>query len=92
MRVTIILATTLLGWSQWVAADMAAGDVDAGAAKAKACATCHNAMVSLKDRGAKAIVAQIVAIRSGDKEHLPGLAELNEEDLADIAAYLNATD
>lgn len=92
MKLVIVLATALLAWSQLVVADEAAGDADAGAEKAKTCAACHNTMVSLRERGADVITEQIKAIQAGDKDYPPGLAELSEEDLADIAAYLDAAD
>ncbi len=92
MRTTTFLVAAFLGWSQFVIADEPAGDAQAAAAKAKSCAACHNAMVSLKGRGTDVITGQIKAIRTGDKEHPPGLASLCEEDLKDIAAYLNTAD
>ncbi len=69
-----------------------AGDDAAGKAKAENCAACHNAMVSLKGRGAETIAAQMKVIRSGEKTHPPGLADLNDEDIAAIAAYLDGAE
>ena len=85
MRAVIILMAGFLACFQAVAV----GDADAGAAKAKDCTGCHNSIVSLKGRGADAIAGQTKAIRSGAKVHPPGVAELSEEDIADIAAYLD---
>lgn len=92
MRIPTLLAVTLIGWSQFVAAGETHGDVEAGANKATACAACHNAMISLKDRGVETIIEQSKAIQSGEKQHPTGLAGLNEQDLADIAAYLDAAE
>lgn len=89
MRITIFLVTVFLGWAQVAAAE---GDADAGAAPAAACTACHNAMVSLKGRSAKTIAEQTKAIRAGDVKHPPGLAELSDKDIADIAAYLDTAD
>jgi cytochrome c553 len=85
MRAVIILIAVLLGYAQVAAA----GDAAAGESKAEGCAGCHNAVVSLNGSGADAIVGQMKAIRSGDKDHPPGLADLSDEDIADIAAYLD---
>lgn len=89
MRVLSISIAVFLGCCQAVAADNATGDAGAGAAKAEDCTACHNAMVDLKGRGADAIVSQTKAIRDGNKRHPPGLSELSDEDIADIAAYLD---
>jgi cytochrome c553 len=92
MRVLIILIAVFLACFQAVAADSATGDADAGAAKAEDCTACHNAMVDLRGRGADAIASQTKAIRAGNKAHPPGIAELSDEDIADIAAYLDVLD
>jgi cytochrome c553 len=90
MRVLIIMMTVFQACLQTVAADIATGDADAGAAKAKDCTSCHNAVVSLKGRGADTIASQTKAIRSANKSHTPaGFEELSDEDIADIAAYLD---
>ena len=86
MRAVIILMAGFLACLQAVAV----GDADAGAAKAKDCTGCHNSIVSLKGRGADAIAGQTKAIRSGTERHPPaGVEELSDEDIADIAAYLD---
>jgi cytochrome c553 len=84
MRGLIIRMIVCLGLAVTSTAGFAAGDN-----KAEACLGCHNAMVSLNGRGAGTIVSQIQAIRSGDKAHPPGLAELSDEAIAEIAAYLD---
>ena len=58
--------------------------------KADACSSCHNGMVSLQGRGVAEIIKQTNAIKSGEKTHLPaGINELNDTDIAEIAAYLD---
>lgn len=85
MRAMIILIAVLLAYAQMAAA----GDAATGESKAEGCAACHNAIVSLNGRGADAIADQMKAIRSGDRNHPPGLADLSDEDIADIAVYLD---
>lgn len=85
MRVVIFIMAALLTCIQTASA----GDVAAGAAKAEACSGCHNAVLSLNGRGADVITGQMKAIRSGDTDHPPGLANMSNEDIADIAAYLD---
>jgi len=67
-------------------------DVGTGAEKAESCTGCHNSMVSLRGRGAATITEQMRAIRAGRASHPPGLAELLEEDLEIIAAFLDGAD
>ena len=86
----LIVAMAFLCCLQVATADVVGSDAKIGAAKAKACVACHNAMVSLKGKGADTIVEQMKAIRAGDKSHPPGLASLKDEDLAIIAAYLDS--
>jgi cytochrome c553 len=85
MRTLIILSAVFFAHSQTAVA----GDTAPGETKAETCAGCHNAMASLNGRGADAIAGQMKAIRSGDKEHLLELTDLSDEDIADIAAYLD---
>jgi cytochrome c553 len=89
MRVRFTLTAFLLThWFSVAVAD-AAGDASAGVTKAEICTGCHNTPVSLKGRSPDAIADQIYAIRAGERSHPPGLATLSEEDIADIAAYLD---
>lgn len=90
MRMLITLTVLLLISCLSVYADEDDGNASAGAAKADDCIDCHNTQISLKGRGAEAIIKQIQAIRAGDRLHPPGLDGLPEEDVADIAAYLDA--
>ena len=90
MKMPIIVMTLFLTVCiPAVAADDPANDTSAGASKAEDCAACHNTPISLKGRGVDMIAEQIIAIRAGDQEHPPGLGELSEEDIADIATYLD---
>ena len=84
MRALISLA--ILAWCIGTAT---ASDTPANAAKADACRSCHNAVISLKGRGADVIAAQMKAIRAGDAPHPPGLAGLTDDDIAAIAAWLD---
>ncbi len=89
MRAVMLLAAGLLAGILPFAAVQAGGDAAAGAEKAAGCKGCHNAMVNLNGRGADVIAAQTRAIRAGEKAHPPGIAGLCDEDIADIAAYLD---
>ena len=93
MRMLIILFTAILGFVVGnflvFANDDNSGDAALGATKAQDCTACHNSMISLKGRGADTIADQINAIRSGDQNHPPGLEELKEVDILDIAAFLD---
>lgn len=93
MRLFVTLTAVFLVCLQVFAVDSAiAGDANAGAAKAKTCTACHNSKIDLQGLGADAIDIQSKAIRDGKKPHPPGLAGLSDEDIADIAAYLNVLD
>lgn len=89
MRMPMVVMKTALAVLVLYSGTAAAGDTPAGADKAAPCLKCHNAMVSLKDRGADVIVAQMKAIRSGDAPHPPGLAGLTDDDIEAIAAWLD---
>jgi cytochrome c553 len=89
MRTAVILAASFLALYLPVAAAEVVGDADAGAAKAVGCKGCHNSVVNLNGRGADTIAAQTKAIRSGAKQHPPGVTDLSDDDIADIAAYLD---
>jgi cytochrome c553 len=89
MRTVVTLAAGFVALYVPVAAAEVIGDADAGAAKADGCKSCHNSVVNLNGRGADTIAAQTKAIRSGAKQHPPGIADLSEDEIADIAAYLD---
>ena len=66
-----------------------AADAVAGAGKATTCDACHAGAASLKGKGADYLSARIEAIASGELAHPPVPDGLSDEDIADIAAYLN---
>ena len=66
-----------------------AGDASAGAAKAKACESCHAGGASLNGKGTDYIAAKIGQIAAGEFAHPPLPAGLSETDIANIAAYLD---
>lgn len=89
MRTNVMLTAALLTSCMYAVAAEVTGDAAAGAAKAAGCMGCHNSTVNLRGRGADTIAAQTKAIRSGAKQHPPGVADLCDVDIADIAAYLD---
>ena len=89
MRLLQPIFLLFLGSFQPATAADKTGDMNIGAASAEACASCHNSVVSLKDRGADVIARQMKAIRAGEKGHPPGLADLNDDEIMAIAAYLD---
>jgi cytochrome c553 len=62
-----------------------AGDAAAGAEKATLCLDCHMAD-DFSGLGAEEIAGMIAAARAG-QDHPPEIAELAEEDIADVAAF-----
>lgn len=90
MRVLIVLTMTMMMTIAGLCfGTAAASDTPTGADKAAPCLGCHNAVVSLKGRGADVIEAQMKAIRDGDAPHPPGLAGLADDDIEAIAAWLD---
>ena len=57
--------------------------------RSRVAAASRTAMPVSNGSGSDAIAGQMKAIRSGDKDQSPGLADLSDEDIADIAAYLD---
>jgi cytochrome c553 len=64
----------------------------AGAGAADACMTCHgpDAKYSLVGTGVDVLVEKMTAIRDDGVKHPPLLTDLTDEDLATIAATLDA--
>jgi len=89
MRMIILLSMIFLGYMPIAAKADTKVDIGTGAEKADSCVSCHNVMVSLQGRGAGVIADQVREIRAGRKSHPPGLADLLEEDIEIIAAYLD---
>lgn len=98
LRLALALATVLA----CPTAVMAAGDVDAGKAKANTCMGCHgikgyaNAYPTyrvprLGGQSAEYLVSALKAYRSGERLHTTMQAQaesLSDEDIEDIAVYL----
>ncbi len=92
----------LIVWVGFSAAAGAAGDPEAGKAKAATCAACHGAdgnstnpeWPKLAGQGARYLVLQTLAIKTGQgrKNDLmaPMVSSLGEKDIQDIAAFLAA--
>ncbi len=85
MRDLIFLTAFFLVYS----APATAGDSDELFDRAEACLSCHKVVASLTGRGASVIADQMKAIRAGEKDHAPGLADLTDEEIAEIAAFLD---
>jgi cytochrome c553 len=65
-----------------------AGDV--GEAKAQGCAGCHNAANnSLAGKGEAHLVTQMKAMRAGERAHPPALSDMSDQDINDVAAFMN---
>ena len=64
----------------------------AGAGAADACMNCHgpDAKYSLVGTGVDVLVEKMTTIRDGGVKHPPLLTDLTDEDLATIAAILDA--
>ena len=79
-----ILATLTLSQS------VVAGDAAAGEAKAQGCAGCHNAgNNSLAGKGEAHLVTQMKAMRAGERAHPPALSDMSDQDINDVAAFIN---
>ena len=94
LRASIMNTPLLLALMLTPVAVQAAGDVAAGRAKAKACASCHGmdgkGRVSLAGKKADYLEAQLHAFKNGRRkqEMMNRMTQvLNDQDLADLAAY-----
>lgn len=93
-----------LAFALFSCASMAAGDAEAGKAKAAACAACHGAngvaiapiYPNLAGQKAAYMVAQLKAFKSGERKGAnsalmaPMAAPLSDQDMEDISAYFAA--
>ncbi|MFK8067425.1 MAG: cytochrome c [Gammaproteobacteria bacterium] len=79
----------------------AEGDPEAGKTKSQACAACHSAdgnsvmpdWPKLAGQGAKYLIQQLNAFKSGDRENplmTAPTASLSDQDIADLAAYFSS--
>jgi cytochrome c553 len=68
-----------------------AGDAEAGKAKAEAlyCMDCH-AGEDFEGMSLQEIIDANKAVLSGEQRHPPGLEDMTEDDIADLAAYFYA--
>jgi cytochrome c553 len=66
-----------------------AGDAAAGKTKAESCMDCH-AGEDFEGMSKAEIAAAIRAAMKGDVKHPPGLDEISEADVNDVAAYFAA--
>ena len=85
-------------WLAWPRPAIAQGNADAGAAKAAVCAACHGPKgissnplwPNLAGQQQTYLENQIKAFRDGDRTDVsmqPFVANLTDEDVADLAAY-----
>ena len=102
MKQLLVIAVTLLGSTSLYAA----GDADAGKAKAATCIACHGAngvaiaptYPNLAGQKADYMVAQLKAFKSGERKGgsaaimAPMAAGLSEQDMMDISAYFSSLD
>lgn len=90
-----VLGASLLAWAPDA---FAAGDAQAGAAKAALCAACHGQngvssnplWPSLAGQQAAYLAKQIAAFRDGERTDVsmqPFVANLTDQDIEDLAAY-----
>ena len=87
MRILKTIMAVILACSVPTASSFAAAGAEVD--KVKACLSCHNAAISLRGKGASVIASQMKTIRAGDKGHPPGLTDLTDEEITEIAAYLD---
>jgi cytochrome c553 len=93
-----------LGFALFSASSIAAGDAEAGKAKAATCAACHGAngvaiapiYPNLAGQKAAYMVAQLKAFKSGERKGAnsalmaPMAMPLSDQDMEDISAYFAA--
>jgi cytochrome c553 len=59
-------------------------------AKSESCIRCHASQeVLLKDTGADSIAEKIKSIEAGDTAHMPSIGELSDEEITEIAGWLD---
>ena len=94
-----LFTSALLNVAQ--ASDVAAGDADAGKAKSMVCAACHgadgnsavNIWPKIAGQSENYLRTQIAAFRDGDRvdpSMQPMVANLSDQDVADLAAYFSS--
>lgn len=80
--------TTVLWAGQYGLAD-AGADGEAGARKSQPCLSCHG-MEHFAAFSRDELAVAVKRIAAGEAAHIPLPAELTEQDLAEIVAYLSA--
>lgn len=99
IKISLIVSTASCFWAQ--AAEPIIGDAEAGKTKIVACAACHGAdgvgmlpdWPRLAGQGEKYLLKQMQQFKSGERKDLVMSAQviaLNEQDMADIAAYFSS--
>ena len=94
----LLVLALAAAWLAWPRPAIAAGDPQAGAAKAAVCAACHGQKgissnplwPNLAGQQQTYLESQIKAFRDGDRTDVsmqPFVANLTDEDVADLAAY-----
>jgi cytochrome c553 len=90
MKLLFTTMFTVLFCSQALANEAVNSQVSDESNKAETCSNCHNSIISLKGRGVDVIIKQTKAIQASKKPHPPaGISQLCDEDMAEIATYLN---
>jgi cytochrome c553 len=92
IRATLLLIAATLFFSQYAIAEShnvkTLGGQDL--VKAEMCVACHsNAEVILKNTGADSIAEKMKSIRAGDTKHPPGLENLSDDQITEIAKRLD---
>jgi len=92
MRATLFLAVLTALFSQYAAAGAHTekSPVAEDRVKSEMCIECHaRDEVILKNTGVDSITAKIKAIQAGDARHPPGLENLSDEQITEIATWLD---
>jgi cytochrome c553 len=92
MRATLLLIAATLFFSQYAIAESHNVKTQGGQdlLKAEMCIACHsNDEVILKNTGADSIAEKMKSIRAGDVKHPPGLENLSDDQIAEIAKLLD---
>ena len=92
IRATLLLIAATLFFSQYAIAESHNVKAQAGQdlLKAEMCIACHsNDDVILKNTGADSIAEKMKSIRAGDTRHPPGLENLSDDQITEIAEWLD---
>jgi cytochrome c553 len=92
MRATLLLIAATLFFSQYAIAESHNVKTQGGQdlLKAEMCIACHSTdEVILKNTGADSIAEKMKSIRAGDTRHPPGLEDLSDDQITEIAKRLD---